>query len=336
VSSAVIAPRPEQSRGAAGAVFVHGLRNSRAMWEPQLAALRAAGVPCRAVDLPGHGVRRGQEFTMDSAISVVDQAVRSLPGPVLLVGLSLGGYIGIEYAARLARHEAPGAGPPPTRPSSPNRANGIEHTGPGHRPGRTPLPKALAGSGGPAPHREQSHTSPAPGLTGIGGPPPAQPPRSRPAGRLAGLLVGSCCAVPNGPLGRLTRWEFRTAVRLARWAPFGRRWLYAAAPPGEDEEHEAPVNAIGLQCMSDSLAAVIGSDPLTSLARLSVPIWFVNGRFDNFRLHERRFERAAGAACHGLTVIPGATHMANLDRPAAYTRAVHRALDALRRPGETV
>jgi pimeloyl-ACP methyl ester carboxylesterase len=82
--------------------------------------------------------------------------------------------------------------------------------------------------------------------------------------------------------------------------------------------------------MSDSLAAVIGSDPLTSLALLRVPVWFVNGRFDNFRLSERRFRRAAGAACRGLTVIPGAGHMANLDRPAAYTREIYRALDALR------
>ncbi|WP_319946599.1 alpha/beta fold hydrolase, partial [Cellulosimicrobium cellulans] len=43
-------------------VLVHGSRTSRSMWRDQLAALGRAGVRAVAVDLPGHGVRRGEAF----------------------------------------------------------------------------------------------------------------------------------------------------------------------------------------------------------------------------------------------------------------------------------
>ncbi len=70
------------------------------MWRGQLAALRSQGVVAEAVDLPGHGTRMGQPFTLEAAVAVIDEAVASLGGRVVLVGLSLGGYLGIAYAAR--------------------------------------------------------------------------------------------------------------------------------------------------------------------------------------------------------------------------------------------
>ncbi|MGV1009768.1 MAG: alpha/beta fold hydrolase [Dermatophilaceae bacterium] len=52
-------------------------------------------------DLPGHGARAAQPFTMDSAVEVVGQAVEGGPPgqPVVLVGHLLGGYVAMTYAA---------------------------------------------------------------------------------------------------------------------------------------------------------------------------------------------------------------------------------------------
>ncbi|GIJ00368.1 alpha-beta hydrolase superfamily lysophospholipase [Sediminihabitans luteus] len=85
--------------GLPSVVLVHGLRTSRAIWAAQLAHLGAAGVRAVAVDLPGHGARFDEPYTADAAQQVVADAVAAVPGPVVLVGLSLGGYTVLRYAA---------------------------------------------------------------------------------------------------------------------------------------------------------------------------------------------------------------------------------------------
>ncbi|OJX63868.1 MAG: hypothetical protein BGO95_06685 [Micrococcales bacterium 73-13] len=88
-------------------VLVHGLYTSRTMWRPQAAALRDAGHEVRTPDLPGHGRRRDEAFRLEAAMATIDEAVADAarsthapPGPVILVGLSLGGYLSMEYAGR--------------------------------------------------------------------------------------------------------------------------------------------------------------------------------------------------------------------------------------------
>lgn len=82
-------------------VLVHGLRTSRTMWRAQAESLVAYGCRVLAVDLPGHGERRGERFTLDGAVQAVTDGVERLGGgPALVVGLSLGGYVGIAHAAR--------------------------------------------------------------------------------------------------------------------------------------------------------------------------------------------------------------------------------------------
>lgn len=81
-------------------LFVHGLRTSRTMWRFQQEALTRFGCPTLAVDLPGHGRRRGERFDLDGAVRAVADGVDRLGGPALVVGLSLGGYVAIAHAAR--------------------------------------------------------------------------------------------------------------------------------------------------------------------------------------------------------------------------------------------
>lgn len=84
-------------------IFVHGLRTSATLWRHQLEHLDRLGIPAVAIDLPGHGQRLGERFTLDRALHSIDDAVtaaeRSGRKPYL-VGFSLGGYLGIEWAAR--------------------------------------------------------------------------------------------------------------------------------------------------------------------------------------------------------------------------------------------
>ncbi|MFE2129663.1 alpha/beta fold hydrolase [Streptomyces amritsarensis] len=81
-------------------VFVHGTRFSAGQWSPQLAALQA-DFPVTAVDLPGHGARSAQPWSLAAASEVIAAAVDSLDrGPALVVGHSLGGYAALEFARR--------------------------------------------------------------------------------------------------------------------------------------------------------------------------------------------------------------------------------------------
>ena len=85
---------------------MHGTRTSSAIWRPQAAALRAHGHPVIAVDLPGHGARQHERFTLEGALATIDAAVRSCDRPPLLVGLSLGGYASLAYAGRYGERVA--------------------------------------------------------------------------------------------------------------------------------------------------------------------------------------------------------------------------------------
>ena len=86
-------------------VLVHGLRTSATMWRRQLATLARHDVEVVAIDLPGHGSRIDDPFSLDSAMLALSDALpardeASPTTPTLLVGLSLGGYLAIEFAGR--------------------------------------------------------------------------------------------------------------------------------------------------------------------------------------------------------------------------------------------
>lgn len=88
-------------------VLVHGIRTSATMWRAQADHLRARGVGVTAVDLPGHGTRMDEAFTIEGALATVDTAVRAAAdrGPVVLAAHSMGGLVSLEYVG--------GVDPPP-------------------------------------------------------------------------------------------------------------------------------------------------------------------------------------------------------------------------------
>ncbi|SFN81067.1 alpha/beta fold hydrolase [Mycetocola miduiensis] len=84
-------------------ILVHGLRTSATLWRHQEEYLRRLGIPTDALDLPGHGTRLGERFTVDAALESIGDAVTAAEASgekPYLVGFSLGGYLGIEWVAR--------------------------------------------------------------------------------------------------------------------------------------------------------------------------------------------------------------------------------------------
>jgi pimeloyl-ACP methyl ester carboxylesterase len=86
--------------GAPAIVFVHGTRLTGSMWAGQQAAL-ADGFRTIAMDLPAHGALAGEPFTLDTAADALSGVIRDhAGGRAIVVGLSLGGYVGMVLAAR--------------------------------------------------------------------------------------------------------------------------------------------------------------------------------------------------------------------------------------------
>jgi len=77
-------------------------------------------------------------------------------------------------------------------------------------------------------------------------------------------------------------------------------------------------------------------DVLTSLRRIQVPIWFVNGQYDQLRVRERLFTRVARHA--ELIVVPQTSHLVTAMRPRVFNAVLDLAVatvGALREgPGE--
>ena len=89
-------------------VLVHGATLNSRMWDP---VRRYLGPAFRVVtlDLPGHGRRIGEPYSMEGAVRAVAAAVQSVaPAPVILVGDSLGAYASMAAAASLPQERLKG------------------------------------------------------------------------------------------------------------------------------------------------------------------------------------------------------------------------------------
>ncbi|BDV30720.1 alpha/beta fold hydrolase [Microbacterium terricola] len=233
-------------------VLVHGIRTSATMWRAQVAHLQERGNPVTAVDLPGHGTRMDETFTLDGAFATIDEAVQDAAtrGPVLLVSHSMGGLVSIEYVGREDR--------PP----------------------------------------------------------------------VAGFIAASCTAVPRG-LGLAT---YRFLARRFDSLPDRGLWLservLSRTLPAETRE-DFGAGGYAYDAQDVALRSLSVLDLMSALARIDVPLWFVNGQYDQLRVNEKLFLAVAKHA--ELVVVPRTTHLVTAMRPHVFNALLDVAVATLER-----
>lgn len=82
-------------------VLIHGATGNGRMWDPIRRGLERRW-RVLTPDLPGHGSRRGEDFTLEAGVATVVAAARSVsPAPLVVGGDSLGGYVSLASARAL-------------------------------------------------------------------------------------------------------------------------------------------------------------------------------------------------------------------------------------------
>ncbi len=83
-------------------LFVHGMWSSAAVWEAWRPRFEARGFATEAPSLPGHGgdSDRLDGLGLEDCALAVEQAIERAPGPVALIGHSMGGLLCQQVAAR--------------------------------------------------------------------------------------------------------------------------------------------------------------------------------------------------------------------------------------------
>lgn len=82
-------------------LLIHGFAGDQSAWAATASALRRAGHRTAVFDLPGHGDNGADAPDLGALVTAALAVAQSLPGPLVLVGHSLGAVVAAEVAARL-------------------------------------------------------------------------------------------------------------------------------------------------------------------------------------------------------------------------------------------
>ncbi|GLS87151.1 acetoin dehydrogenase dihydrolipoyllysine-residue acetyltransferase subunit [Cypionkella aquatica] len=82
-------------------LLIHGFAGDRSAWATTAAALRRAGHRTAVFDLPGHGSNDAQASDLNALTDAAMAVANGLPGPLVLVGHSMGAAVAVAVSARL-------------------------------------------------------------------------------------------------------------------------------------------------------------------------------------------------------------------------------------------
>lgn len=82
-------------------LLIHGFAGDRTAWAATASALRRAGHRAAVFDLPGHGETEAEAGDLAALTDAAAALAAHLPGPLVLVGHSLGAAVAVALAARL-------------------------------------------------------------------------------------------------------------------------------------------------------------------------------------------------------------------------------------------
>ncbi len=101
------------------------------------------------------------------------------------------------------------------------------------------------------------------------------------------------------------------------------RRMLAATIPAETRSDFA-AGGYALDTQDAALRSLSTLDIAPALARITVPLWFVNGQYDQLRANERLFQRLAPHA--ELIVVPRTTHLVTAMRPRVFNAVLQVAI----------
>ena len=96
-----VRPSRQVRRGGLTFLLVHGFGGEASAWGVTLAGLRRAGRRAEAFDLPGHGANPAAAPDLAALTASALAAAQALPGPLVLVGHSLGAAVAVAMAGAL-------------------------------------------------------------------------------------------------------------------------------------------------------------------------------------------------------------------------------------------
>ncbi|WP_308490919.1 alpha/beta fold hydrolase [Microbacterium terrisoli] len=140
---------------------------------------------------------------------------------------------------------------------------------------------------------------------------------------VAAFIAASCTALPRGAGLAAYRLLARGMNALPdRGQRLTDRVLDATLPPETRDDFGAGGYAYAAQ--DTALASLSVLDLVAALRRIRIPMWFVNGQYDQLRANEKLFTSLVPHA--ELIVVPRTTHLVTAMRPRVFNAVLDLAL----------
>lgn len=139
---------------------------------------------------------------------------------------------------------------------------------------------------------------------------------------IAGIVAASCTAFPRGAALR----AYRVLASAMNALPGRGSWLtrrvLAATLPVETRDHFG-AGGYAYDAQDAALSSLVSLDLTQALQRIRVPLWYVNGQWDQLRVNEAQFLRLTPHA--ELIVVPRTTHLVTAMRPGVFNAVLELA-----------